>query len=457
MIPAPTSRADSLPRALVWWLPLILLLAPLPLGSNRPPFTIALALLAGGGLMLSGWVYARREQGWFSPWAALRLPMLCMLLVLGWGMVQIIPLPLSLAHPLWAQTAALLGAQAITPTLSQDATASAIGLLKLASYCALFALSYQLTRSTKLALLCLKTCALTAIALALYGLINYALGNAYVLWLPKTSYSDSLTGTFINRNAFAACLGMGWLALLGWLALYVQQQTPQRPLTLNLQANLLLLAAPLLLLALLLTNSRAGLLCAALGTAVLAFGLWRLQLLPRRYLRRASLAGLIAVVAGLAISLPQIQHRFDSATMVQDDRAQIWATTLQMMTQAPLTTQLTGQGLNTYDQLLAHARGPEIELRYIRAHNTYLELAVELGLPAALAFFTALAVIGARLFNGLRTRQHNQIYSLLALAVLIQAGTHALVDFSYQIPANAVWLAILLGMGCAQSLRSHAA
>ena len=62
MIPAPTSRADRLPRALVWWLPLILLLAPLPLGSNRPPFTIALALLAGGGLMLSGWVYARRRQ-----------------------------------------------------------------------------------------------------------------------------------------------------------------------------------------------------------------------------------------------------------------------------------------------------------------------------------------------------------------------------------------------------------
>jgi len=57
--------------------------------------------------------------------------------------------------------------------------------------------------------------------MSLYALFQAATASPYVLWWKNSYYPDSSTGTFINRNHFAAflsmlvCLGIGYIWALG--------------------------------------------------------------------------------------------------------------------------------------------------------------------------------------------------------------------------------------------------
>jgi len=86
-----------------------------------------------------------------------------------------------------------------------------------------------------------------------------------------------------------------------------------------------------------------------------------------------------------------------------------------------------------------------------KAHNTYLEHAAELGLPAALALYAGMLLLFLYLLSGIFRRRRDQIYPLVATAATILVAVHALVDFSLQIPAVAVTYAAVLGVGVAQA------
>ena len=85
------------------------------------------------------------------------------------------------------------------------------------------------------------------------------------------------------------------------------------------------------------------------------------------------------------------------------------------------------------------------------AHNTYLELAHELGLPAAAALLLAQGLVVRRLWRGAAERRRNRWPACVGLGAAAAAGLHALLDFSLQMPAAAALFAMLLGIGWAQS------
>jgi O-antigen ligase len=85
------------------------------------------------------------------------------------------------------------------------------------------------------------------------------------------------------------------------------------------------------------------------------------------------------------------------------------------------------------------------------AHNSYLENAYEFGLPAAAVFYTALALIAARLVRGARTRRRDTDIAAFAIGCLAAGAFHAAFDFSLQMPAAAALFAAILGLGWAQS------
>ena len=85
------------------------------------------------------------------------------------------------------------------------------------------------------------------------------------------------------------------------------------------------------------------------------------------------------------------------------------------------------------------------------AHNTYLELAVELGLPASLILIAIPAWITYRCWRGQAERHRDALYPAVAVAASVLVGVHSLFDFSLQIPAVAAVYAMLLGGGFAQS------
>lgn len=449
--PTDTGRSAEFSRIAFFLLMAVFVLSPLPLGSNRPLSEALLLTFSFLALLFWSLRALSSGQAFFGKPVWLLIPALLALL---WAMVQMLPLPTGWGHPIWQETGVLRG------SLSVDVSATFIGTLKLAAYGALFWLATQAGRSPRLARRLLGGLTAAAGVYAFYALFIYLSGNTTVVGLQKTDYLDSLTGTFINRNAFAASCGMG---LLGASGLFLQQvrralegaPRPHRLLStlraLRPVSGLIALVALASLLCLLLSTSRAGLASAAFGLLVLWTGLFLNQTLPRRALLIMAAVAVFLLLGALAVAGPVLLTRFSPDMLIKDDRMEIWAVTLQMIRDHPLV----GQGLNSYDQIFPLYRSEDITRFYTRAHCTYLELAAELGLPAAFLFFLSYLLIGWRLLAGVLVRRHHAIYPVIGLAVLAQAAAHSLMDFSFQTPANAAGLAILLGLGVAQSWSSR--
>jgi O-antigen ligase len=100
-----------------------------------------------------------------------------------------------------------------------------------------------------------------------------------------------------------------------------------------------------------------------------------------------------------------------------------------------------------YDQV-------EDTVHYDRAHNTWLEDAFELGLPAALALFLALAGLAVTCWRGVARRHRDWVFPATGAAASVLVGIHAMVDFSLQLPAVAMLYAAIMGVGVAQSVSS---
>jgi O-antigen ligase len=102
-------------------------------------------------------------------------------------------------------------------------------------------------------------------------------------------------------------------------------------------------------------------------------------------------------------------------------------------------------------------RPPEMDQHWDKAHSSYLENAFELGLPAVAVFYGVLAAVAGLTVRGLIVRRRHRVYPALGFAALVLAGGHAVVDFTLQMPANALWLAALAGVGVAQSIPTRRA
>jgi O-antigen ligase len=113
---------------------------------------------------------------------------------------------------------------------------------------------------------------------------------------------------------------------------------------------------------------------------------------------------------------------------------------------------LLGQGLGGFrDAFRAHIPPALTGEEWDMAHSSYLENAYELGLPAAVLFYVAIAVVLVRLWRGTGVRRTNRGLPAFAFAVGVVGALHATVDFSLQIPAVAALFAFCLGLGWAQS------
>jgi len=86
-----------------------------------------------------------------------------------------------------------------------------------------------------------------------------------------------------------------------------------------------------------------------------------------------------------------------------------------------------------------------------KAHNSYLELAFEIGIPATIAivgiFFW---LVGVFIF-GLVRRRRRRVFAAMGLSITALVGVHALFDFSLQIPGFTVCYVMLASIAWAQS------
>lgn len=464
----PASASSLGPRLIFAGLIAVVALAPLPLGSNRP--LPAALLLAATGVLLAAWpagALFSREGLRTGPLRALALPALLYILVLAWVFFQAAPLPpvlggllQSWGDPLWREASEALGAD-LPAHITINPAATLEGGFRLIAYAGLFWLAFQLTRDPARAAQARNTIIAIGSAYSLYGLFALFGGEAWLLGTIGARPDQSLTSSFVNRNSYATFAG---LTLLAALSLFLErirhlvtlEGSLKRKAALIIehvlyQSRLLTASILAITLALFLTTSRGG-----IFASLFALGALILLQLPRRGGRGRQPLGLVAlvvlgvaVVAGGGNFLDRLERQ--GLSLETELRSTLFLTTIEAIKTAPLT----GTGLGTYQDAIEpyRANDPNIFALWEKAHNTYLENALELGLLAALALNIAIFLLALIAYRGVRERRRHKGFPALGVAATLLVGLHALVDFSLQIPAVAVLYAFIMGLAIAQSSR----
>ncbi len=218
-----------------------------------------------------------------------------------------------------------------------------------------------------------------ALLSSLIGLLQYFGATAlFGPWVNSTSVGEAFAN-LRQRNQFATLTNIGLAALLWWVAHLTRRHWP---------GVLCMVAAALLAVGNAASSSRTGLVQLVLLTSLtLMWGGWR-QLAQRRVVLAALLAYGVAalalpVLAGLNPHATGILVRLHDGDSQCGSRLTLWANVLQLIAQKPWLG--WGWGELDYAHFITLYPGARFCDILDNAHNLPLHLAVELGVPLALA------------------------------------------------------------------------
>ena len=291
---------------------------------------------------------------------------------------------------------------------------------------------------------------------AVYGILQTLLPSLGVLWDidPATglAYKGYARGTFINRNHFAAFLGLLWPVLLGYLLILKSPRKMEQILGKRERAQDLMqkkavgvFCLGLVVLGLVFSQSRGGILAAMLSSTLLFLFTGFRQ---KRVLLVLAGCWVVMLGYGTIIGFDGIANRFSQIEQGASGRFEIWEDGWAAVQDHPMT----GTGLGTYPYAgRAYQNAFTPGQRANHAHNDYLEATVEMGLPAAAILILSIWGLWCRqafiLWRGRKTMDPDNL--VLAAGTLAALGgylLHAWVEFNNAIPANqltAVLIAVL--------------
>jgi hypothetical protein len=197
--------------------------------------------------------------------------------------------------------------------------------------------------------------------------------------------------------------------------------------------------------ALVCSRSRMG-----IASALLSLGLAGAVLLWRGRGRSFVAAGVIVAGAAALIfsqggaASAVIERFLASVRELQGDvgRWQIWAQAAGMVAAFPVA----GAGLGTFPYVFPAFRTGGAGMGLAHAHNDYLEAAAEVGAAGLAIGLVAAVLVGRPLLRWLSRPRDEGHFGCAALAGLAAIAFHSLADFNLAIPANALTLAVVLGL-----------
>ncbi|MCB2218682.1 MAG: O-antigen ligase family protein [Desulfobulbaceae bacterium] len=295
---------------------------------------------------------------------------------------------------------------------------------------------------------------------AIYGLMQFINPSIGMLWLDIPGRAAH--GTIIYKNQFASLLNMIWpLAVAGFAAHFAgrseekggqqlsrKMRMQRRFLSVSRTEAILFFAATVpMLLAVLFSLSRGGILAMTLVALLL------IVLLPFTVKKKIIFVALfLAVLGGYGslLGLDTIVSRFGSIGGSGGTRLELYLASLPIL----FDHWLAGIGLESYTLLSpVYLKGFPANIHFDRAHNEYLELTLELGIPMAILLFCWLVAGLIRVAGKLRTpalrsaeERSRCIVVVAAFCGVIGFLAHGLVDFGWRLPANLVYAVTLLAM-----------
>ena len=367
--------------------------------------------------------------------------------------LQMVPLPRALvdfvspgAHDAWQQLS--LSVPSMVP-LSIDAPRTRRALLATIAAFLVFLVGRQ-TFSSGGVRVAIRGVAYTGMLLAAIALAQAATarGLIYWRWKPVEAGADPF-GPFVNRNHFTTWAILAIPMTLGYLAAHSAAHAHRSTAHMLWRRRILMMidaraigltaAACLMLVALILTQSRSGLLgiAAASATALVLRARGR----PSGGRTAWWIAAGILVVAGLTIaqiSPAALGGRIASVRASATGRLLIWHDTMAIVRDF----WLTGTGAGTYvTSMLLYQRSPG--WFFNQAHNHYLQVVSEGGLLLGVPVFTALGLYFGRAWRTLMS-DHSGMYWVRAGAFsgLVGVAAQCLWETGLTMPANALLAAI---------------
>lgn len=440
------AASSSVNRWLFWGLLLLLAWAPLPFGSNRPWAAALLALLTSVLLiasLLSCCIGSGRLPRGY--WQRLRWPLLFLLLVQAWVLLQSLPLPRTWVELLSPRAAVLHGPGAWIP-LTLDVAQTRFQLMLGLAYTSVFALVLLLVTSRHRCTQLLWTLALSGAFQATYGALMTLSGIEYGFFVEKYTGQGLATGTFVNRNHLAGYLVLTLAAGIGLLISRLGQEAPhslrdrlRNLLRLLLGTKFLLrLLLALMVIGLVLTRSRMGNLsffvALTVAGAIVLFVSGR-RLSGRMAVLLASLLLVDLLIVGRWFGAEEIAERIAQTTASTERRDEVAVLSFGIVQDFAIT----GSGAGTYYTVFPHYSAGELQGDYFtHAHNDYVELAGDLGLPAT-ALLAALLLATMVRAAGLVKQGDSRLKVGVGFTVLMASGwvlLHSTADFNLYIPAN---------------------
>jgi O-antigen ligase len=447
--------------SLYWTILVLVVLLPLPLGAVYQWSWGLMALVVG--VVLAIWS-ARVALGRQDPAFGLRSlwPMaLAFGLVAVWIIVQSLSMtPSAWHHPLWDAALEALGGET-RAAISLNPYESLSGLVRLLAYGGIFWIAWQYCRRAQRARQAILAVVYGGLAYALYGLVVYLSGTETILIFRKVAYLGDLTSTFVNRNSYATYAGLGLVCASGLVFALITQALEGggdarerliRVVDLVVGRGWpLLLAWIVLLVALVLSHSRAGFLSTLLGLLALLAGAGLTRAVDRRL--ALLFGGLCAtgLIWGLSVGGDALLERLLQTSLAVEERPLVYERTLV----AIRDTGALGTGFGTFEEAFRFYRTPDIRGNFNMAHNTYLENALELGPPAAIGLIGVLAGFTVLCVYGIRQRRRDAVYPCIGFAATVLVAAHSAIDFSLQIPAVTGTYMLIMGVACAQCWSSR--
>ncbi len=272
------------------------------------------------------------------------------------------------------------------------------------------------------------------------AVIGFLQRTTGALTIYQTEHVGAALGLFANRNHHADLLVAGILLMI---ALLPHKRS-------SAQKALATAAIALLVFAVIATTSRAGIALAAPAAVAALVAIWR----PRKGLARLLVLGAIGAGIGL-LFIPAFTDIFARFGIAADDQRITMARDSMVATRAMWPF---GSGYGSFVPVyMAYENLDMMEARYVvAAHNDFLQLALEGGLPGVITGCAAVIAMAVMGWNILQSRASALVWAAWGVALVLLI--HSAVDF----PLRTGTLAVIFGLctGIAQSgirtLRHHA-